>query len=284
MDEKIQEIISKNAYMQRMIKRIPEEMVSYYLEKIKDNIVELPGGIIHSKMGQNGEYMNFALPMAELEKKYGISGVSLNKYFEIAYGSTIKRYMQEARMQETLLLPLYGRKRAMEMYPGNFHDNDCQEIFERVLITYEKKGIMEKTGAIMAATRQYNMAAICRAYLKEHPKACVVNLGCGRDTTFRQVDNGQARAYNLAFDATNKKGLKNMHKTWLDGYDDVSVYFSVDDLNDISGWSGNFKNIVRNKYLSGYRPLDKRYGFILNTMFRNLDRSGMCQMIETDFA
>lgn len=103
--------------MQRMIKRIPEEMVSYYLEKIKDNIVELPGGIIHSKMGQNGEYMNFALPMAELEKKYGISGVSLNKYFEIAYGSTIKRYMQEARMQETLLLPLYGRKRAMEMYP-----------------------------------------------------------------------------------------------------------------------------------------------------------------------
>lgn len=284
MDEKIQEIISKNAYMQRMIKRIPEEMVSYYLEKIKDNIVELPGGIIHSKMGQNGEYMNFALPMAELEKKYGISGVSLNKYFEIAYGSTIKRYMQEARMQETLLLPLYGRKRAMEMYPGNFHDNDCQEIFERVLITYEKKGIMEKTGAIMAATRQYNMAAICRAYLKEHPKACVVNLGCGRDTTFRQVDNGQARAYNLAFDATNKKGLKNMHKTWLDGYDDVSVYFSVDDLNDISGWSGNFKNIVRNKYLSGYRPLDKRYGFILNTVFRNLDRSGMCQMIETDFA
>lgn len=208
MDEKIQEIISKNAYMQRMIKRIPEEMVSYYLEKIKDNIVELPGGIIHSKMGQNGEYMNFALPMAELEKKYGISGVSLNKYFEIAYGSTIKRYMQEARMQETLLLPLYGRKRAMEMYPGNFHDNDCQEIFERVLITYEKKGIMEKTGAIMAATRQYNMAAICRAYLKEYPKACVVNLGCGLDTTFRQVDNGQARAVSWHLTLQIKKDLR----------------------------------------------------------------------------
>ena len=270
-----------------------------------------------------------------------------------------KIVIEKGTVQETLLLPLYGRKRAMEMYPGNFHDNDCQEIFERVLITYEKKGIMEKTGAIMAATRQYNMAAICRAYLKEYPKACVVNLGCGLDTTFRQVDNGQARAYNLdfpdaikvrnellgdreretniacdlndiswfdkidfrqedgivffasgvfyyfkteevkaltvamakhfkggklAFDATNKKGLKNMHKTWLDGYDDVSVYFSVDDLSDISGWSGDFKNIVRNKYLSGYRTLDKRYGFILNIVFRNLDRSGMCQMIEIDFA
>ena len=116
--------------------------------------------------------------------------------------------MQEARMQETLLLPLYGRKRAMEMYPGNFHDNDCQEIFERVLITYEKKGIMEKTGAIMAATRQYNMAAICRAYLKEHPKACVVNLGCGLDTTFRQVDNGQARAVSWHLTLQIKRNLR----------------------------------------------------------------------------
>lgn len=51
-----------------------------------------------------------------------------------------KIVIEKGTVQETLLLPLYGRKRAMEMYPGNFHDNDCQEIFERVLITYEKKG------------------------------------------------------------------------------------------------------------------------------------------------
>lgn len=50
------------------------------------------------------EHIGEDITMAELEKKYGISGVSLNKYFEIAYGSTIKRYMQEARMQEAARL------------------------------------------------------------------------------------------------------------------------------------------------------------------------------------
>lgn len=28
----------------------------------------------------------------------------------------------------------------------------------------------------------------------------------------------------------------------------------------------------------------KRYGFITNLVFRHLDRSGMCQVIEMDFA
>ena len=87
----------------------------------------------------------------------------------------------------------------MEMYPGNFNDLDCQRIYNEVEIDYNRKGIMEKIGAIMAATRQYDLASVCRSYLKNHPRACVVNLGCGLDTTFSQVDNGQARAYNLDF-------------------------------------------------------------------------------------
>lgn len=61
------------------------------------------------------------------------------------------------------------------------------------------RGKIGKIGSIMGATRQFDMASVCRTYLKDHPKACVVNLGCGLDTTFRQVDNGHARAYNLDF-------------------------------------------------------------------------------------
>lgn len=110
-----------------------------------------------------------------------------------------KKKIEKGSVQETLLLPLYGRKRAMEMYPGNFNDLDCQRIYNEVEIDYNRKGIMEKIGAIMAATRQYDLASVCRSYLKNHPRACVVNLGCGLDTTFSQVDNGQARAYNLDF-------------------------------------------------------------------------------------
>lgn len=65
-----------------------------------------------------------------------------------------KKIIEKGTVQETLLLPLYGRKRAMEMYPGIFDDKDCQWIFDEVEISYQLKGIMEKVGAIMAATRR----------------------------------------------------------------------------------------------------------------------------------
>lgn len=34
-------------------------------------------------------------------------------------------------------------------------------------------------------------------YLKSYPKAAVVNLGCGLDDTFRKVDNGTCRGFNI---------------------------------------------------------------------------------------
>lgn len=43
-----------------------------------------------------------------------------------------KKKIEKGSVQETLLLPLYGRKRAMEMYPGNFNDLDCQRIYNEV--------------------------------------------------------------------------------------------------------------------------------------------------------
>ena len=40
--------------------------------------------------------------------------------------------IEKGTVQETLLLPLYGRKWAMDMYPENFMDKDCQKLFEKV--------------------------------------------------------------------------------------------------------------------------------------------------------
>ena len=109
--------------------------------------------------------------------------------------------IEPGTVQETLLIPLYGRKQAMDRYPDIFMDHDCQEIFSHVdfQVSEQMRGKIGKIGSIMGATRQFDMASVCRTYLKDHPKACVVNLGCGLDTTFRQVDNGHARAYNLDF-------------------------------------------------------------------------------------
>lgn len=271
--------------------------------------------------------------------------------------------IEPGTVQETLLIPLYGRKQAMDRYPDIFMDHDCQEIFSHVdfQVSEQMRGKIGKIGSIMGATRQFDMASVCRRYLKDHPKACVVNLGCGLDTTFRQVDNGHARAYNLdfpdaiaarnellgdreretniacdlndlswfeqidfrpedgivffasgvfyyiktedvkrlfsamaerfpggklVFDATKKKGLKSMLKVWLKGFEmkDISVYFSVDDVAVLKDWSSHIASVQSNGYLEGYRPLDKRFGFITNMVFRHLDKSKMCQIIEIDFA
>ena len=92
--------------------------------------------------------------------------------------------IEPGTVQETLLIPLYGRKQAMDRYPDIFMDHDCQEIFSHVdfQVSEQMRGKIGKIGSIMGATRQFDMASVCRRYLKDHPKACVVNLGCGLDT------------------------------------------------------------------------------------------------------
>ena len=47
--------------------------------------------------------------------------------------------------------------------------------------------------------RQNDLAFEVRAYLKKHPCAAVVNLGCGLDNTGRACDNGRCKIYNLDF-------------------------------------------------------------------------------------
>lgn len=272
-----------------------------------------------------------------------------------------KYNIQKDSVQETLIIPLYGRKLAMDMYPENFADHYCQELFDRIDYDFPRLGkIKAKVGAIMGATRQYDLATVCKEYLAKHPKACVVNLGCGLDTTFRQVDNGIAKGYNidfpdviaarnellpetereknivgdlndiswfdlidykqedgvvffasgvfyyfkkedvkklfcsmaehfsngkLVFDATNAKGLKNMLKTWLEPSEmgNIGVYFSLEDEKELMDWSNAFSGAVSKGYLTGYRPLDKRFGAILNFVFKYLDKHKICQIIELGF-
>ena len=45
--------------------------------------------------------------------------------------------------------------------------------------------------------RQGDLAFEVRDYLSTHPKAAVVNLGCGLDQTGRACDNGQCYIYNI---------------------------------------------------------------------------------------
>lgn len=58
---------------------------------------------------------------------------------------------------------------------------------------------MQRFGSLEVAMRQNDLAFEVRDYLRNHPNAAVVNLGCGLDSTGRSCDNGSCKIYNLDF-------------------------------------------------------------------------------------
>ena len=63
----------------------------------------------------------------------------------------------------------------------------------------KSRSLMQRFGFLEVAMRQNDLAYEVRDYLKTHPTAAVVNLGCGLDSTGRTCDNGSCRIYNLDF-------------------------------------------------------------------------------------
>ena len=115
----------------------------------------------------------------------------------------MKRHkIEKGSVQETLLIPLYGRKLCSERFPALFIDASAAALMERIDYDFsalEKRssGMMLEFGALETAMRQSDIAWEVRNYLKEHPRAAVVNLGCGLDDTGRACDNGICRLYNI---------------------------------------------------------------------------------------
>ena len=113
-----------------------------------------------------------------------------------------KYHIEKNSVQETLLIPLFGRLVCSERFPELFYDPEAKRICESLDYDFEeKRKKMESAvglfGALEVAQRQYDLASEARAYLKDHPKAAVVNLGCGLDDTFRKCDNGTCKGYNI---------------------------------------------------------------------------------------
>ena len=112
--------------------------------------------------------------------------------------------IEKNSVQETLVLPLYGKAWASQKYPDIFKDRDAQKIMNSIDYDFsamEKaaRGVKGKIASLAAATRQAALVWEINDYLKDHPKALVVNLGCGLDTAGHQADNGKCRVANVDF-------------------------------------------------------------------------------------
>jgi O-methyltransferase involved in polyketide biosynthesis len=101
-------------------------------------------------------------------------------------------------VQKTLFLPLWGR--AFESKKGRplLVDKTALAIIEAVDYDFSTiaKNISELT-QIAWIMRSVCVDQVVRAFLARYPRATLVNIGCGLDTTFNRVDNGSLTWYDL---------------------------------------------------------------------------------------
>lgn len=113
-------------------------------------------------------------------------------------------HIEKNTVQETLVIPLYARKKCAELFPTLYQDETAARLIERIDYDFsaneaKARSLMQRFGFLEVAARQNDLAWEVRDYLREHPSAAVVNLGCGLDSTGCACDNGACLIYNLDF-------------------------------------------------------------------------------------
>lgn len=111
-------------------------------------------------------------------------------------------HIEKNTVQETLVIPLYGRKLCTERFPNLFRDDKAVELINRIDYDFSElekrsKSFAYRFGALEVAMRENDLMVEAKDYLKTHPKAALVNLGCGLDQTAENCDNGECMIYNL---------------------------------------------------------------------------------------
>lgn len=115
-----------------------------------------------------------------------------------------KLQIRPGTAQETLIIPLYARKKCGEKFPELYADSAASEICDRLDYDFselDKKydTALYEFGALEGAMRQLDMMYEINDYLNSHPNASIVCLGCGLDLDSRRCGNQQNKIFNVDF-------------------------------------------------------------------------------------
>jgi len=110
----------------------------------------------------------------------------------------------------TMLFPLWGRAQVSKEYSSIFYDAKAVELVEKIdydfsaidmpfvtiaLNIIRKGNLLPMFGLVALMAKQFDDKI--KAFIAQHPRASVVNLGAGLDATFYRVDNGLIHWYDL---------------------------------------------------------------------------------------
>jgi O-Methyltransferase involved in polyketide biosynthesis len=101
-------------------------------------------------------------------------------------------------VNETLLLPLWGRAEESKMKDTVLKDRKAAELVGRIDYDFTRfRSQIRRFQILTLAIRAREFDSIVRDFIQQHPRATIVNIGAGLDTTFSRVDNGKIRWYDL---------------------------------------------------------------------------------------
>ena len=101
-------------------------------------------------------------------------------------------------IEETLLIPLWGRAKFTQEYPSFLNDQKAVELVEQIEYDFPRLDkTLPESFNLLHATRAKQFDDKIRAYIAQHPKASIINLGAGLDTAFYRIDNGTINWYDL---------------------------------------------------------------------------------------
>lgn len=107
--------------------------------------------------------------------------------------------IKKGNVQETLLLPLWGRAYETKQAKPRLIDKKAVEIMEKIdydFSTVHETQALSQHGWV---ARSLHTDKLAKAFIEKYPNATIVNLGCGMDTTFSRIDNGKIMFYELDF-------------------------------------------------------------------------------------
>ncbi|MCF7805091.1 MAG: class I SAM-dependent methyltransferase [Candidatus Marinimicrobia bacterium] len=107
-----------------------------------------------------------------------------------------KEHVRLSEERETLLVPLYSRAVESEKAKPIILDEKAREILTRVEYDFDALNI-PASSAVMLCLRGKKLDDWTRAFLKKHPEALVLQLGCGLDSRYARLNNPEVEWYDL---------------------------------------------------------------------------------------
>ena len=145
-------------------------------------------------------------------------------------------------VQETLLIPLYARKKCSDKFPALYTDPAAAEICSRIDYDFSELDKKYETffyefGSMEGAMRQLDMMYEINDYIKKHPGASIVCLGCGLDVDPRRCGTEENKIYNVDFPdvISAREELAGVHEREVNIISDLTDISWMDKINGENG-------------------------------------------------